>query len=745
MKRPAARCPLCLLVAFLCLLAQVARAEPPPRIRAAHADRQEVPLYEPVEFTVDLQATYENPFDPAQVALDAVFTTPSGRTERLPGFYDQEFDAQYDGRGEVLTARGEPTWKVRYAPRERGRYAVTFHLRDGAGEAAFGPLAFRCVGSRSEGFARISALQTTGPKYFRLDSGRSLFLIGHNVTTYTPKLDTVFDKMVAGGENYTRFWMWYWGLGLEPEPPVGRYSLESAWRLDRTLELAKERGMHLMLCFDTHQDFRERWARNPYNQAQGGPCATPLDYFTDPRARQLYRNRLRYIVARWGYHTALLCWEFGNEMEGWPGAQQNRDAVARWHVEMARVLAELDPFDHPITTSVWTTQGWPELWNLPEMDFVQSHFYANNRWADMAGAVADICRQKLRDYPGKLHVFGEYGIMAGRGTAKQDPTGIYLHNGNWAALMSGSASNPVSWWHREYIDALDLYHVYRGLAAYVDGEDLAGRVWRPLEEVSVRYAEPPAHPTYRNVEFSGAAGSWAERLPEGTTFTVRRDGTVEGLDRLPGLLHGNSHRDLRSPFVFELDCARPIRFKVRVGTVSAGAVLEFQVDGKPVKTYDLPAGEGLERQSRFQPQWNIYQTDYDRYFGIDVPAGRHTVRLFNSGKDWMQVASVLLEGYATDEAPNLRVLGLAAEGRVLIWVQNRAHTWFNVRDGRPIAPIPPCVMSVPGVADGAWGAEIVDTREGRVVDTRDLRAERGRVDILLPVVRQDIALKLIKR
>ncbi len=133
---------------------------------------------------------------------------------------------------------------------------------------------------------------------------------------------------------------------------------------------------------------------------------------------------------------------------------------------------------------------------------------------------------------------------------------------------------------------------------------------------------------------------------------------MEGLDRLPGLLHGNGHRDLQSPFVFKLDCARPTEFKVRVGTVSAGAVLNFEVDGKPVKSYDLPAGEGLGVRSRYQPQWRIYQTDYDSYFGITVPAGRHTVRLTNTGKDWMQVASILLVGYATDETPDLRVLGM---------------------------------------------------------------------------------------
>jgi hypothetical protein len=716
----------------------------PLAIGGVTASLQEVPLYGLVEFTVDLSATYDNPFDPDHVALDAVFHTPSGTTERLPGFYDQDFGRSMDGNREVLTPRGEPSWRVRYAPREVGDYSVSFTARDRSGTVHFGSVEFRCVKSDDAGFARISS-QASGPRYFRLDSGRTLFLIGHNVTGYFPQEDAAFDKMVAGGENYTRFWMYRWSLPLDWGPAAGRYSLQAAWQLDRTLALARERGIYIMLCFDTHQDFLPNaWPRNPYSTARGGPCEGPLDFFTNAQARDLYKKRLRYIVARWGWQTSLLAWEFANEMEGWPGAQEHRDTVAAWCAEMGGYLAGTDPYGHPVTTSLWTTEGWPEIWKLPQMQFVQSHFYANNRFADMAADIAAICRQKLRDYPGKLHLFAEYGTDSRGPDGKVDPTGVHLHNGNWAALMSGSASNPVSWWHREYIDAFDLYHVYRGLANYVRGEDLAGRTWRLIDDASVRYTEPPAKVSYREVEFSGTANGWGKPLPEGTSFTVRRDGTVEDIDKLPTLLQGRGHADLRSALVFNLDCARPIEFKVRVGTVSAGATLQFDLDGKTLQTYDLPAGKGLERESRFQPEWNIYQTDYDRYFGIDVPAGRHTVRLFNDGKDWLQAASILLTGYQTDESPDLRVLGMESGDRALFWVQNKAHTWFDVRDAKPIGTVSASVLSVGGLSDGAWRAEIWDTGKGAVISSSEVQAEGGRVEVPLPEIATDVAVKLIR-
>ncbi|MCK4284466.1 MAG: DUF5060 domain-containing protein, partial [Candidatus Brocadiae bacterium] len=214
----------------------VARPQRAPlTLAGVTADRQVVGLYEPVEFTLELSATYENPFDPEQVAVDATVTTPSGRTERVPGFYCQGFEAEYENGEELLSLDGEPTWKVRYTPREVGAYSVAFEARDGSGRAASPPLSFRCAQSGAGGFARLSSAQDSAPIYFRLDNGESLFLIGHNVTGYPINVDEVFRRMAAGGENYTRFWMHSGAFGLEWALPVGHYREQRAWQLDRTL------------------------------------------------------------------------------------------------------------------------------------------------------------------------------------------------------------------------------------------------------------------------------------------------------------------------------------------------------------------------------------------------------------------------------------------------------------------------------------------------------------------------------
>ena len=59
----------------------------PLSIRAVALDKTSVETYEPMEATADIAATYDNPFDPDKIAVDAEVTDPAGRTIIVPGFY----------------------------------------------------------------------------------------------------------------------------------------------------------------------------------------------------------------------------------------------------------------------------------------------------------------------------------------------------------------------------------------------------------------------------------------------------------------------------------------------------------------------------------------------------------------------------------------------------------------------------------------------------------------------------------
>ncbi|MCX7969739.1 MAG: DUF5060 domain-containing protein, partial [Armatimonadetes bacterium] len=82
--------------------------------------------YETLELKIDLDATYDNPFDPEQISVEAEILLPSGKQLRVPGFFTQDFERVTQDRGqgtrEVLRKVGEPYFAVRFTPKEVGTY-----------------------------------------------------------------------------------------------------------------------------------------------------------------------------------------------------------------------------------------------------------------------------------------------------------------------------------------------------------------------------------------------------------------------------------------------------------------------------------------------------------------------------------------------------------------------------------------------------------------------------------------------
>ncbi len=196
-------------------------------------------------------------------------------------------------------------------------------------------------------------------------------------------------------------------------------------------------------------------------------CASPECFATDPQARELFKHRLRYIVARWGYSPNLLAWEWWNEADWTP--IQDAEMTA-WIQEMTPVIREHDPNGHLISTS-YAQSSRPAINNLPEIDFAQIHVYAST---DPILNFPDQFLQWAQDIPGKPVLFAEFGASAGGENADSlDQQGLHLHNGLWAATFSGFASPAMYWWWDSYVDPLQLWPVYARLNSFLQGADLA--------------------------------------------------------------------------------------------------------------------------------------------------------------------------------------------------------------------------------------------------------------------------------
>lgn len=333
-----------------------------------------MPVYGKLELDLDLGATYDNPFDPADIDVTAVFRGPGDQSVTVPGFFYQGYSWLGKDVGRRLRTAGAPSWKVRFAPPRAGAWTAVVEVRDRNGKATSRPLGFRCVAAASAGFVRRTP---DNPYYLQFDNGKPFFPVGENIcwdgSGNVGRYQTWFRSLGAAGGNYCRIWQVRWNLGLEWMPGkgsgayygLGKYAMDNAFKLDWVLEQARENGIYCMLCLGYHGELMDQkayfgencWDDNPYNRANGGPCEKPADFWTEARARQLYRQRLRYYAARYGWESHVMSWELWNEV----------NAPAPWVQEMAAALRSLDPSRHLVTT----TYGKDDVWNLPEMDYAQ--------------------------------------------------------------------------------------------------------------------------------------------------------------------------------------------------------------------------------------------------------------------------------------------------------------------------------------------------------------------------------------
>lgn len=708
-------------------------------LRGAAPNRARVPVYDLFELDVDLAAAYENPFDPEQVALDARFVTPSGKTVKVPGFYMVEFVEEKIPAGQVLKPGGKQGWRVRFAPAEPGTYRYELTARDASGIATGAGGTFEAVPSEIKGFVRASSVD---PHYFAFDNGDSYFPIGHNHPCYPitgQTAEQALRKMAANGENYNRPWMSsYTGLGLEWEHALGWYRQDEAWRIDEMLALGRELGMYFMLCMDTHQDFRDgpRWIQNPFNAARGGPCEAPRDWFSNPAARLAYRNRLRYTVARWGFSPHVLAWELGNEFEGWPDTP--RDLLRAWHEEMSAWLTSIDPFDHLVTTSFWSKTGPSKFWNMPNIDIAQTHCYTNNDYG-VGPVLGGYCAFQASHYE-KPNLLAEFGIRSHESTADKDPQGRHLHNALWAGVMSRCAGAPMSWWHTNYIDPLNLYFHFTSIGRFVAGIAMDEARWKALEGASIAYA-PDQFEAIRKDIVLVPSFHWGK--PRVNEFTVAENGTVNDSDSLPDLLQGKSHAELRNPPTFIVTYPEDGRFIVRVGTVSHAGRLRIRLDDEVTLDKPLPCGEKLGKRSVWRKRWKTWETTYDEDFAIDVPKGRHRIAVDNNeGVDWVSIERYVFTGCQTRPKEPLLIYGMRNETDALVWLQHRHSTWVAHAAGEAPPPTKPATLKLPGFTPGNYAIEWWETWKGATTKTETVTADVGGITLALPPIATDMALKV---
>jgi hypothetical protein len=674
------------------------------------ADSVSVGMYQKLEFDLDITAAYDNPFDYSQLSLEAKFIAPDGSSSQVDAFYYQDFSRE-NGRPQP---RGPATWRLRFTPDQSGRWDYVLNLRDRDGQAQPLEGSFVCTPSELPGFLR----RDTGP-FLRFDDGSVFFAIGQNMS-WGNDSDPLRDYaiwlagMASAGGNYIRPWMASWAFGIEwNDTGLGDYSqrLDRAYNLDGLFDLAQEHGVRLQLVLNNHGQLSSttnpEWDRNPYNSANGGPCVQPRDFYTDPQAKALFKRRLRYIVARWGYAPDLLAWELFNEVDLTDDYSQHRSAVITWHAEMAAELKRLDPNSHLVTTSLsGTTDADAPLWSIDAIDLTQVHYYIPG--GDQVGAQQALMNQFRRTF-GKPTLIGEFCFTDAATARRLDPEGVYLHNALWASAFSGAYGGASIWWWDNYIEPLNLYHRFAGIAAFIAGVDLEGYTWTPtIPRTKSAVGDLSLAPGFG---FGQAPADHFEVLPQGTSLPPSAD--------LGGFLFGAIwNTDLRRPPVFAVDYSTAGRFEVLTADASGqDPTIEIWLDGS--KVLDQPA----------QPA---------TAYAVNIPAGRHQIRVDNQGTDWIRIERYTFSDYT----PRLRAFALQTADRATGWVQNRDYNWQTLRQsGRPTALNTGRLFIDAIGRDGQYHITWYSTDNAQIQNETTASAKDGRLTIAVPPLTWDLAFK----
>jgi len=697
---------------------------------------EHVEIYSPFILEIELPFLGGNPYDPDDVKVYLAVDAPGGKKFHVPMFCR-----------ESKKKRDLSRWEARFTPLETGKYRYHIHVESRLMTKSSPPAYFQSVAGGGDGFLRRSA---NNDLYLAFDSGKGFFGIGHNVGWSPGDSIKVFDRyftlLEKNGCNMTRVWMCDWSFPIEWKKP-GKYDQTASFSLDGLVELAAERNIYIMLCLDTYGSLmeekgywnEERWEANPYNARNGGPCERPEDFFTDPEARRLYKNKLRYILSRWGYSPNIMAFELWNEY----------NAPKEWVEEMSSYIKDNDTHGHLVTTS----SGYPwgsiydesDIWELSCIDIITLHLYGSKLVSDVVLAGIQKAHQFSSEYD-KPFLMAEAGMDMGRDDKHYDEKGwgTALHNSIWSTALSGYMGTSMNWWWDTYIRPKKLYYHYRALEGFLRGVDWNSRTVEYIRTGPVRIELPArSRAAYGDVIFK-PVDKWGEA--QGDDFTVLSGGDVTG--GIPAMyLHGDKSKKYRVEQKYRVNYPAGGEFIIQVGMVSHHGHLVVCLDGKTVIDRELTcgAGEGLWQRSMYRKDQKVYQCVYNTDIAIDVPAGEHVITLQNKGKDWISVKKIRLTNYQSSDTANARCLGLRVGGDMLFWVQNMDFNWKNYYSGEKAGPIRNAWFEASGVEDGAYEVMWWDTFRGREISRGDASAKRGVLRLDVPEFSADNACRVTKK
>jgi len=363
-------------------------------------------------------------------------------------------------------------------------------------------------------------------------------------------------------------------------------------------------------------------------------------------------------------------------------------------------IRQQDPYHHLIVTSSKVAE--PKLWN--DVDYYEAHVYP----PDVLSAIAVLDDDHLN----KAYFYGELGSLEDA----NPKSGDILHQVLWGSIMSNSSA-AAQYWFWENVESNDLLFHYTAAQKFIDQSGY-------LKQKDMKPIEVSAETANRGPLQFAAGTSWAPAKL--TEFTIKPSGTVEGLGGMSAYLQGNGKNKAMCPYMsFHVNYPAAATFAVEVDeTTPDGARLEIKLDGGAAAAIDFGPVSPPQRGGRSGTGENPHP---DAMLEIPGFAGQHTIRLEDTGADWVHISKFVLTPYA----PGLAVLAKGGKDLVVLWVYNRAPAAGQTVTGK---------ILVPGLAAGLYEVGWMDTHSGKIISQASVEASDGEpLAVDTPPIASDIA------
>ena len=665
-----------------------------------------------LEIITTITASYGNPYNYDEIVLQCIFTAPSGRRDTVDGFFMQDYNLSNGN----LTATGTGNFRVRYSPNETGSWSYTLSCTNSSGSGSYPTQNFQCTASGEAGFIRKNS-----SNYLSFDNGSPYFPIGENMgwqnTNVVNDYTSWLGNLTANSGNFIRVWMASWAFGLEWKnnyngfAGLKKYKQTNAFYFDWLLDYCKQNDVYVMVTLNNHGQVstgvNPEWTDNPYNAANGGPATNTWDFFTNTTAKNLHRNRLRYIIARYGYSQAVQSWELFNEVDWTDQFETRKTDVKNWHQEMADYIKSKDVYKHLVTTSFAKDVHDPATWNITNIDFSQTHYYIDA--PNIENTIAAGVQTYLSNYP-KPTLNGEFGLgPAGSVLSTNDPSGVHIHNALWGTAFSGALGSGLSWWWDDYIQPRNLYPYFKPLAAVINS----------IELMQGNYKKAVATITGGGTADASIVPGADWGTAPAANFNIDTTGNISpAAAQLSKFIYGSVYNtQYRNPPSFSVSYPVAGQFKVVTGgSTGTAPKISILVDGVEVLNTN---------------------TAINSTYSVNISAGAHTIKVDNPGTDWFLVSNYVFTNIGSPLSTY--VLKAADSSKAAGYIISNNYNWKYLQSTGVPAAVSGAILRLQHLKNGPCRVDFYSCSTGLVISSFNGFISNGALFVPLPAIAWDLA------